>query len=96
MKIQLRSVLDIAHLLGGKEHSIDVGDAAVVLDLIGLLIAKHGEPLRALMLQSDVATELLPHVKIYVNGRGIDFLAGLETVLHDGDDVVIMPQISGG
>ena len=83
-------------ILGGKEHNIDADDGAAVKDIINLLIKKHGDPLSALLLLNHDPMELLPHVKIYVNGRGLDFLNGLETDLRDGDDVMLMPQISGG
>ncbi|MDA8334285.1 MAG: MoaD/ThiS family protein [Peptococcaceae bacterium] len=35
-------------------------------------------------------------VNIYVNGEDIRFLAGLSTVVEDGDDVSIVPAIAGG
>ena len=96
MRVHVRSVLSIASVLGGKEHNIDADDGAAVEDVIDFLIKKHGEPLKELLLRNDDPMELLPYVKIYVNGRGLDFLNGLETGLRDGDDVMLMPQISGG
>ena len=36
------------------------------------------------------------HVNIYVNNEGIDALQGLETALHDGDEVSIIPALAGG
>ncbi|MDR0468416.1 MAG: MoaD family protein [Peptococcaceae bacterium] len=96
MILHLRSVLDIAQILGGKEHTVSLSEGATVCGLIDLLATKHGGPLREQILQSSEPMELIPQVKIYVNGRGIDFLEGLDTVLQDGDDIVIMPQISGG
>ena len=96
MIIQLRSVLSIAQVLGGKIHTIDLGGQGTVRGLVDVLAAEYGDPLRRLMLQDREPAELLPYVKIYVNGRGVDFLEGLETGLQEGDDVLIMPQISGG
>ena len=88
--------MNIAQVLGGKEHTVDVDAETTVHELIGWLSLKYGEPLAALVLQSREPMELAPHVKIYINGRGIDFLDGLHTVLQEGDDVLFMPQISGG
>ena len=96
MDIQLRSVLDVAQVLGAKEQTVSIADGATVGGLVALLLEKHGEPLRALVMQGGGVPELAPHVKLYVNGRGVDFLEGMDTLLKDGDDVVIMPQISGG
>ena len=96
MMIKLRSVLNIAQVLGGKEYTVHVDDGATVQGVIGLLLVRYGEPLGALLLQNREPLELLPFVKIYVNGRGADFLDGLDTKLQEGDDVLLMPQISGG
>jgi molybdopterin converting factor small subunit len=96
MNITLRSVMDIAAALGTKEQSLDVPEAVTVQGLLTILCATHGERLTALLLQSMAPVKLAPHVKVYVNGRGAVFLQGLDTVLHDGDDVLLMPQVSGG
>ena len=37
-----------------------------------------------------------PNALIIVNGREIGVLAGLETKLKDGDEVVFIPVIHGG
>jgi len=96
LRLHVRSVLDVAHVLGGKEHILDMDEGAAVGGLISLLLARYGDPLEALLLQSRDPMELLPHVKVYVNGRGVDFIDGLYTALRDGDDVLLMPQIGGG
>ena len=35
-------------------------------------------------------------INIYVNGRDVRFLSGLETELREGDEVQILPAVSGG
>ena len=86
----------MAGALGGKVHTVDVNEGTTVEAFLDLLLSRHGERLEKLLLQSRNPMELVPHVKIYVNGRGIDFIDGLHTVLHDGSDVLIMPQVGGG
>lgn len=39
---------------------------------------------------------ILPHVNIYINDVDIKTLKGLETSLHPGDQVAIIPAIAGG
>ncbi len=36
------------------------------------------------------------HINIYVNNRVIHDLAGVETVLSDGDHVAVIPALAGG
>lgn len=40
--------------------------------------------------------EIPAHVNIYVNNREIHTLSGIETPLHDGDQVAVIPAIAGG
>lgn len=35
-------------------------------------------------------------VNIIKNGRNIEFLAGLETILEDGDVIALFPPVAGG
>ena len=39
---------------------------------------------------------VFPRVRMMVNGRDIEFLGGMGTVLHDGDQVLILPMVAGG
>jgi len=40
--------------------------------------------------------ELKPTINIYVNGRNIRFMKKLDTDLNDGDEITILPAVSGG
>jgi molybdopterin synthase sulfur carrier subunit len=42
------------------------------------------------------AGEVHRHINIYVNSEAIEALSGLETPLHDGDEVAIIPALAGG
>ena len=35
-------------------------------------------------------------VNVYVNDEDVRFLGGVETPLHDGDQVAILPAVAGG
>jgi len=96
MEIKVRAVLDIAAALGAKEQVIEVPEGLSLHGLVHILCERHGERLSALLLASREPMELTPELKVYINGRGSVFLDGFATVLHAGDDVVFMPQVSGG
>jgi len=96
MEIKLRAVLDIAAVLGGKEHTVELPEGETLRGLLVVLCDSRGESLTGLLLQNRDPLELAPAVRVYINGRGSAFLNGLDTGLSDGDDVVLMPQVSGG
>jgi sulfur-carrier protein len=39
---------------------------------------------------------LRPHVNVFVNGENIRYLSGLATTLGEGDEVWLLPAVSGG
>jgi adenylyltransferase/sulfurtransferase len=40
--------------------------------------------------------QLRPYVNVFVRRTDIRQLQGLETELHDGDEVIVMPSVAGG
>ncbi|MEM4963071.1 MAG: MoaD family protein [Pyrobaculum sp.] len=72
-------------------HEIEIGDTAVVEDVINLL-DKIYPSLKSKILKNR---QIVPMHDIWVNGRSIDFLKGLETPLKDGDVVQIIPPFGG-
>jgi molybdopterin synthase sulfur carrier subunit len=37
-----------------------------------------------------------PHINIFVDGEDIRYSGGLETAVHDGAEVFLVPAVSGG
>jgi len=74
--------------------------------LLCLLCAKHGDALREKLYKSgregdgsgkeDLGQDELGNVIIMVNGRHINHLGGMTTVLTDSDTVQIFPVVAGG
>lgn len=74
--------------------TLEVAEDAEVSALLGLLIAEHGDGFRRSLLREDGA--IWPTMAILVNGANILLGRGLATTLHEGDEVAIVPVISGG
>lgn len=72
--------------------------------VLGASPSTVGEALSALAARypgvaSRVMTEegrVRPHVNVFVGRESIRFTRGLETPLHEGDELSIIPAVSGG
>ena len=79
-------------LAGGKAE-VTVEGASTIEDLIAKLDEAH-EGFKDRMCDED--GELRRFINIYVRGEDIRFMDGLATSLGDGDEVSIVPAVSGG
>ena len=69
----------------------EVGDS--VHEALEALFARHPA------LRDRLLTEqgnVRPHVAIFVGPESIRYSGGFETPVHDGDEVTILPAVSGG
>ena len=66
----------------------------MVSDLLHKLIKEFGSELEKELFNEQ--GEIRKIYRIIVNARNINLLNGLETELHEGDMVVLMPAIAGG
>ncbi len=89
--LKLSSILRDA--VGAKELVIPSEDIHTVRDMIGV-IATVNPTLDAKIIGQD--GELTGLVHILVHGRNIIWLQGLDTVVSDKDEVVLIPPTAGG
>ncbi len=78
-------------LVGAKE--VEVGAAGTVRAVLAELAATYpalGE--RVLDEDGDLRGSIL----VLVNGRNIEFLGGVDTLLQKGDQVAVFPPVGGG
>lgn len=64
-------------------------------DFLTYIIDRWGKNLENQLIDPE-SRGILPHIRIMVNGQTIDFLEGPDTQLQEGDEVLILPQVSGG
>ncbi|MBN1195714.1 MAG: MoaD/ThiS family protein [Methanomicrobiaceae archaeon] len=83
------SLRDVAE----RETMVCIEEGAVVGDLMEVLFRRYPGLEEALFSSPG---ELKRFVNILVNGRNIHFMRGMDTVLHDGDRVVLFPPAGGG
>jgi molybdopterin converting factor small subunit len=92
MQVRIRVFGDIASEIGGN-HTLDLDEGATVGSLTKEIARKAGQRRRGYLGRYRIGGADLA---ILVNGRNIDLLEGLETILKDGDDVVLLIQNMGG
>jgi molybdopterin synthase sulfur carrier subunit len=82
-------------LVKRRELEVALTEGSTLEDLLGVLCQQLGDGFARQLFGADGT--LLRHVSIFVNGRDVKGLEGLETKLAGGEvDVLILPTYGGG
>jgi molybdopterin converting factor small subunit len=95
MKITVHTILGLRQALGQKKTEIDLPEGSPLQDVFSLLKERWGSKLNIHLFDPDSGA-VLSHLRIMVNGQTIHFLQGMQTILKEDDEVLILPLISGG
>jgi MoaD family protein len=95
IKITLHTILELKQVVGQRLTEIDLPDGSTVEDFLTYMRDRWGDKLSTHLFYPDSGA-VLPYVRIMVNGQTIQFLEGMETPLVEGDEVLILPPVSGG
>jgi sulfur-carrier protein len=95
MKITLYTIMGIKDVIGQRLTEIDLPQGSTVADFLTYMRERWGDKLSTLLFDPARDT-VLPYVRIMVNGQTIHYLEGMETPLKEGDEVLILPPVSGG
>ena len=95
ISVTVHTILDIKRVLGQREVDFILPQGSNIHDLLACMVEKWGEALSSRLFDPKTA-KLFPYIQVMVNGRSISFLNGMETVLEDQDDVLILPPAGGG
>ena len=98
--MRLEFLSSIAVALGGEGTTEDtiletkVGDGETIRTLLGRLAGRY--PRFGQIVFDAKSKNLSEEVSLFLNGRRLELLDGLETKLKDGDVLSLLPFISGG
>jgi molybdopterin converting factor small subunit len=95
IKVKIHTILTLKKVLGQRELEASIREGSTVQDLLLWMINQWGDALSP-HLFSPGSDQLLPHIRLLVNGQDIQFLDGTKTVLRDGDELTILPMLTGG
>ena len=93
--VKVRTILTLKTIMGSGETEISVPEEATLRQLITTLVDRWGDELASYLYEPNTKS-LRPYIRLMVNGRDIAFLQGMETVLRNGDEVLVLPPVSGG
>ena len=94
MEITVRSVHAIAKIMSGRKIMIELAEPSLLNDLLHELTRVYGQDFYDSV--CDENGYPMDRVAILVNGTSAAVLGGANVVLRNGDDVLILPIISGG
>lgn len=80
-------------LVGAKEVEVDVGTGDTVRNMLEKLTAEY-PALRERVLDDD--GNLQSSINVFVNGRSIKFLDGLNSTIQEDDRLALFPAVGGG
>lgn len=95
MKVMLHTILGPKQVIGQRLTEIDLPQEATIADILRYVKERWGDRLATHLFDPDSGA-VLPYVRIMVNGQAVQFLEGMETPLKEGDEVLILPPVSGG
>jgi len=94
MKITVRSVHTISKILSGRKIFVELSEPSTLHGLLRELTRVYGQEFFEAVCDEGGYPE--SKVAILVNGTSAAVLGGAGVPLKDGDDVLILPVISGG
>lgn len=93
--VKVRTILDLKKIIGSGEVVLSVPEQSTLEELLATMTKRWGDELASRLFEPK-STSVLPYIRLMVNGRDIAFLNRMETVLENGDKVLILPPVSGG
>ncbi|MCK4839969.1 MAG: MoaD/ThiS family protein [Desulfobulbaceae bacterium] len=95
IRVKIHTILGLKKIVGQGELEVPLPQGSTVESLLSWMVKTWGERLSSYLFDS-ASGSLFPHIRLMVNGRDIGFLNGMETVLQDGDELLILPPVAGG
>ena len=94
MEIELRYYAMVRDAAGKRDETLSLPEGATVLELIDSLVGLYGDRFGGYVYDDE--GRLLDYLMFSVNEQDIRSLDGYDTVLRNGDRVLVMPPIGGG
>ena len=91
--MNVRFYATLRDVVGARSAEVAVPKDSTVRDLLDSLFADYPNLKPRVLEESG---QLRRAVNVFVNGRSVRFLSGLDTELSPEDDIAIFPPVAGG
>jgi MoaD family protein len=97
MEVKVRFFTNLREIVGKREETLILPDAeSVTVNLVlKILSQKYGTPFVEYVCQ-EKTMQPKGFLQFLINGTSTSTLNGLETTLHNGDVLAILPPVGGG
>ena len=96
MKVKVEYLGHIRNIIGsGRQEEVEIEEEASIADLLMVLSEKYGQPFKKAVYEKR-GTDVKSNYIITVNGYLLNQLSGIETKLRNGDEITLLPIVSGG
>jgi len=92
IKISFLSLL--ADLTNQEELSITIEENSTINDILKELATQFGKKFEKTIFNSP--NNLSKYLILSLNGKDIRSFDNLDTILHEGDEIILLPAIAGG
>jgi MoaD family protein len=93
LKVSFKSFGTIRRLLKERVIEIEIPDDSTVRQVVTKVVELGGDDLRKLILHDG---EISGNLIVMLNKKDVETLGGIDIVVHDGDEVAILPHVQGG
>jgi molybdopterin synthase sulfur carrier subunit len=96
LKIKVEFLGHVRNVIGSeREEEVEISEGSSIADLLMVLSEKYGEPFKKAVYEKSGA-DVKSNYIITVNGYLLNQLNGVKTKLKSGDQVILLPIVSGG
>lgn len=95
MTVKVYIKLELTQAFSGKDVEIIVPEETQIRSLLSGMVEIWGDSLSPHIFKPGT-DQLLPYIRVMINGQNIGVFQGLDTSLKDGDEILLVPLAAGG
>lgn len=91
--MKFKSFGPLRRVIQGKAIEIEIPEESTVRQVIDKILEMYGEDAKRLVLDGN---RISGNLILMLNQKDVDTIAGEETIVKEGDEIVILPHVQGG